>query len=118
MKRWSILSGIAVILLSLFVQPACAQGSDSRQAGGGFWVVESNLATPHIVTVRFYEEGNRLIYEEHLTGVRMNVSKRRTQRRLDQQLRDVLTLAKARENGAADVSDSARAAGISWGKER
>lgn len=95
------------MLLSLFVQPACAQSSDSRPVSGGFWVVESNLATPHIVTVRFYEEGNRLICEEHLTGVRMDVRKRGTRRKLDQRLRDAL--AKARAVGAG---------GVSWSKER
>jgi hypothetical protein len=114
MQRSSILSGIAVILLSLFVQCACAQdeirfgnrkigaGVSGHQGGSGhqgesaegFWVIESNLATPEIVTVKFYEAGNRLIYEEHLVGVRMDVSKRRTRRRLDQSLRDAQALAR------------------------
>lgn len=129
MNRSSILSGIAVILLSLSARSVCAQ------TGDGFWVVESNLATPRSVTVKFYEEGNRLIYEEHLTGVRMDVSKRRTRRRLDQSLRDARALAKStteegtrsawqenkralEDRGLVAARFGVGVAGISWSKER
>jgi hypothetical protein len=112
------------MVLSLSVRPACAQSSDSHPVSSGFWVVESNLATPRIVTVRYYEEGNRLIDEEHLTGVRMDVSKRGTRRRLDQRLRDALALEKVRAADgegparAAGGQDPPRADGVSWNKER
>ncbi|WP_431217209.1 hypothetical protein ACQ86N_23345 [Puia sp. P3] len=84
MKHSYMLTGIAVILISLFVQYAAAQ----TKTGDGFWVVESSLAAPRDVTVRFYGEGSVLIYEEHLMGVRMDVGKRRTRRKLDGSLLD------------------------------
>jgi len=84
MKRSYILTGIVVILLSLMVQTAGAQA----KTGDGFWVVESSLAAPQDVIVRFYEQGNVLIYEEHLTGVRMDISSRSTRRKLDRSLLD------------------------------
>jgi hypothetical protein len=118
MKHKSILTAVAAVLLSLFVQSAYAQNGNGRQTSGGFWVVESNLATPHIVTVRFYEEGKQLIYEEHLTGVRMDVSKGGTRRRLDQSLRDARAAWQESRRVLEDKGLVSARFGISWSKER
>ena len=68
--------------------PGAVTSSVPAHTDGGFWVIESNKATPENVIVRFYEEGNLLIYIEHLSGVPMDLSKRKTRRKLDQSLRD------------------------------
>jgi len=120
MKRSNILTGIAVILLSLFVGSAGAQ----TKTGNGFWVVESSLAAPRDVKVRFYEEGNVLIYEEHLTGVRMDVSKRRTRRKLDQSLLDARAVWQENKRALEDRGLVAARFGViaggisSWGNQR
>lgn len=98
MKRQYILIYIAVILMGLFGLRAGAQ----TNGGGGFWVVESSLAAPRDVIVRFYEERNVLIYEEHLMGVRMDVSKRRTRRKLDQSLLDARVVWQANKRTTGD----------------
>jgi hypothetical protein len=44
----------------------------------GYWVVESNIKTPLISIVYFYNNDNQLIYKEKLDGVRINIKKRKT----------------------------------------
>jgi hypothetical protein len=120
MKHSYILTGIAVILISLFVQSAAAQ----TKSADGFWVVESSLAAPRDVTVRFYEEGSVLIYEEHLMGVRMDVSKRRTRRKLDRSLCEVRAAWQVNKRATEDRGIVAARFGVdpggtsSWGSQR
>ncbi|GAA4327154.1 hypothetical protein [Flaviaesturariibacter amylovorans] len=56
----------------------------------GYWVVESNLQRPKEATVYFYNAGHELVYQEALHGVRLNLDRPRTVRRLNNVLRETI----------------------------
>jgi hypothetical protein len=83
MKSIQIFSiALAIALTSL---TASAQSPER-----GFWVIITNAANPFFATVKFYDLENHPIYEEQLSGVRLDVNKRKTRKRLNQSLRSAL----------------------------
>src|SRR5687767_7670918 len=68
----------------------------------GYWVVESNLKIRKAYMVLFYTNEGSLIYSEHISGVKLNIKKRKTLMKLKNAL-DATMLAwekskKVREN--------------------
>ena len=52
----------------------------------GFWVVESNTATPKISTVYFYTSDAVLIYIENVNGKKINVKRKKVKKQLNKVL--------------------------------
>jgi hypothetical protein len=52
----------------------------------GYWMVESNIHDRLYHIVRFYNNGNELVYTEHLNGVKLNIHKRKTKMKLKKAL--------------------------------
>ena len=51
----------------------------------GFWVVEHNINLPRVQTIKFYNDNNKLIYEETVYS-KLNIKKKKTRLALDQVL--------------------------------
>jgi hypothetical protein len=90
MKSLDILSMTIAIGLGLTGASAQAPSRAGTIPENGFWVVVTNEKTPDMATVQFYDLSKHLIYEEHLTGVRFDLSKRITRKRLNQSLQSAL----------------------------
>jgi hypothetical protein len=61
----------------------------------GYWVVITNDKEPLSVTVKFYDLQNHLLYQEHLTGVSLDIHKKRICRALNSRLQAALKLSAA-----------------------
>ncbi|RYG53654.1 MAG: hypothetical protein EOO01_03795 [Chitinophagaceae bacterium] len=57
----------------------------------GYWIVEGNVKTPRNHTIRFYTNENILVYQESLTGIKLNVNKRKVKMKLKQVLESSVT---------------------------
>jgi hypothetical protein len=92
MKRKQFIP-IVVLLFVGTVLPACLK-AQGRRVGPvpekGFWEVVSNIATPKEATVQFYDLERHLIYQERVVGVKLDLSSRRTCRRLNRSLQVAL----------------------------
>ena len=64
-------------LLSMEVQ---AQKPMSKE---GFWVVESNVATPQVATVYFYNAQHQLVYKEAIQHLQLDLTKAKVRRQLN-----------------------------------
>lgn len=54
------------------------------------WVVESNIKTPRNSTIKFYNEKQELIYQETITGKKINISNKRVQKGLNSILKQLV----------------------------
>lgn len=52
----------------------------------GTWVIESNIKTPKIQTIRFYNSDEELIYEEKYTSKKLRIRDKKVRAVLDQTL--------------------------------
>ncbi|MBS1660993.1 MAG: hypothetical protein JST68_08070 [Bacteroidetes bacterium] len=77
---------VTMILLAT-IGVSSAQGP---VATNGYWVVVSNVSQPKDASVKFYDLANHLIYEEHVTGVQLDLSKRKTLKKLNRSLQSAL----------------------------
>ncbi|MBL7757049.1 MAG: hypothetical protein JNL59_06640 [Chitinophagaceae bacterium] len=65
----------------------------------GYWVVESNMNQPQQYTIRFYNNQHELIGRKDLSGIKLNVRKRKTKMMLRESLESSLEAwAKNRNN--------------------
>ncbi|AMJ65667.1 hypothetical protein [Hymenobacter sp. PAMC 26628] len=81
-----------LLLLGALAGPARAQAPAARP---GYWNVETNLTTRDYTVVRFYDGHDRLVYEERLAGLCLDLARpgrrrRRTARQLNHVLAGVL----------------------------
>lgn len=53
----------------------------------GYWVVESNIYTPKVNIVYFYNNDNLMVYKENVNGVVINLKKRRVKMGLKKALK-------------------------------
>jgi hypothetical protein len=56
----------------------------------GFWVVETNAKIPTGSIIRFYTEDAKLVYEEHIEKICLDIKRRKTVILLDAALDEVL----------------------------
>ena len=61
-------------------------------SGKGYWVVEGNVHTPLNTIIRFYNNANELVYTETLSGVKLDIRKRRGKMKLKKALEKTLLL--------------------------
>jgi len=76
MKKYVVLI-TATFFLSAISNPIQAQRKNFIPEKG-FWQLVSNVHIKKNTQVQFYDDSLRLIYEETVTGVRMNVKRKKT----------------------------------------
>ncbi|TMI69630.1 MAG: hypothetical protein E6H09_19550 [Bacteroidetes bacterium] len=57
----------------------------------GYWVLESNIHQPLDHVIRFYNNDNTLIYTETVTGMKINLKKKKVKMKLKIALESALT---------------------------
>ncbi len=82
MKMKKILTA-AVLFCS--IQVAIAQDIKNDKSKGT-WVVESNVMSPKIQVIKFYNSREELIYQEEVKNKRIRIDKERVRRSLDKAL--------------------------------
>lgn len=97
----SVLLGMALMAQTL---PAKKEKSRPRipawVSDKGYWVLERNINNPGTHTVLFYDNNNKLMYSETISGVKLNPESRKTK----------MKLKKALENSAATWATGSPAA--------
>jgi uncharacterized protein YxeA len=68
------------ILVTMVVGSLAQNKANTNQ---GFWVIENNINLPKVQTVRFYDAGSKLMYEETVY-TKLNTKKKKTQVALNQ----------------------------------
>jgi len=74
-----------LIQATLFAQDK-RQDTPEWVSSKGWWVVESNIHTPKVNIVYFYNNDGVLVYKEKIEGLRINSSKKATRMQLKQVL--------------------------------
>jgi hypothetical protein len=82
-KKWIILVALGFFAFNSFAQPVKIPRWVSDK---GYWVVESNLNNPLDHLIRFYNNDDVLIYTEKLSGIRLDVSRRKVKMKLKKAL--------------------------------
>ena len=63
----------------------------------GYWVVEGNIHTPLDHIIRFYNNANELVYTETLSGVKLDIRKKKVKMKLKRALETTLLLCEQRK---------------------
>ena len=87
--RQKLKSVLSLIILALISIGSLAQLQRKTQpsipkwvSDKGYWIIESNIHTPLDHIVSFYNNDHVLLYQEALTGVRLNPEKRKAKMKL------------------------------------
>jgi hypothetical protein len=73
-----------IITICILAFAAAAGQAQNKIANvRGFWVIEHNVNLPRVQTIKFYNDNNKLIYEETVYS-KLNIKKQRTRLALDQ----------------------------------
>ncbi len=87
---------LAVTALGLVLSTAYSQQGSSIVApwasDKGFWVVEGNIHDPLNNTIRFYNNENELVHTETLSGVKLDIRKKKVKMKLKKALEQTLLL--------------------------
>ena len=87
---------LAVAVFSLIVSVTYAQDDSSITApwasDKGYWVVEGNIHAPLDHIIRFYNNENDLVYTETLSGVKLDIRKKKVKMKLKKALETALLL--------------------------
>ena len=87
MKHYATL--LICIWLTAVSNTSIAQASTIKEripkwmSNKGFWVIESNIATPKQAIVYFYNNDKTLVYKEAITAVRININRKKVCKRLE-----------------------------------
>jgi len=97
MKKYSIGITFLFLLIGLLqAQSSMAQVSNACcMPANGYWEVITNDKEPLSVTVKYYDLQKHLLYQEHLTGVSLDLNKKRICRALNSRLKAALKLSAA-----------------------
>jgi hypothetical protein len=96
---------LAIVVAALTITPLLIPTRSAAQKTGdwipenGFWEVISNDNDRRQATVRFYDLAGHLVYTEHLTGITIDVKKKKTCRVLNETLQTALAAAGYRGAG-------------------
>lgn len=103
-KSWLLASVISLISMLTFGQRVPSQQERRPKfpdwvSDKGYWVVESNINSPldHIIT--FYNNDNKLLYKETLTGVKLNPEKRKVKMKLKKVLESAVLAWEHKKDG-------------------
>lgn len=94
MKKFALpllLLAFSTITLSCAAQSSRAAAKTPRWlSDNGWWVIEHNKKTPKNSVVYFYNNNRELVYQEKVTGVRLNINRKKTLLHLNQVLTQAL----------------------------
>lgn len=89
----------------LFCSIQVAMGQDIKNdKSKGTWVVESNVMSPKIQVIKFYNASEELIYQEEVKNKRIRIEKERVRRSLDKALNYALLNGKTLEPDSLTAS--------------
>ncbi|HEY1060934.1 MAG TPA: hypothetical protein VGE44_04580 [Daejeonella sp.] len=91
----------AVLFCSIQVGIAQEITSDKSK---GTWVVESNVLSPKIQVIKFYNSREELIYQEEVKNKRIRIEKERVRKSLDKALNYALVNEKVLERDSLTAS--------------
>lgn len=74
---------LIITICILAFAAAAVQAQNKVTHTPGFWVIEHNANLPRVQTVRFYNDNNKLMYEETVYS-KLNIKKKKTRLALDQ----------------------------------
>ncbi|WP_410222331.1 hypothetical protein [Pedobacter sp.] len=83
-----ILTAITVFLMAAWTKA-------QYKADFANWVIESNVKTPKIQVIKFYNAQQELIYEEEVKGFKVNINREKVRTALNAILDEVLQKDKA-----------------------
>lgn len=100
---------MALLLFSFFALTAAAQeeqpATTAKWASDkGYWVVEGNIHEPLQHTIRFYNNDDVLLYKESLSGVKLNLDKRKVKMKLKKVLESAVIAWEQKKTTEADKS--------------
>ena len=85
------------------IQLAMAQEIKNDKSKGT-WVVESNVMSPKVQVIKFYNSRQELIYQEEVKNKRIRIEKERVRRSLDKALNYALVNEKMLERDSLTAS--------------
>jgi hypothetical protein len=74
---------LIITICILAFAAAAGQAQNKIADVRGFWVIEHNVNLPRVQTIKFYNDNNKLIYEETVYS-KLNIKKQKTRLALDQ----------------------------------
>jgi len=81
----------AMMLVASMLIAGVANGQKKSQIPeNGSWQLVSNKASKKNVTIQFYTNDGKLIYEEKLVNVKLNINRPRVVRKLNKALNEVM----------------------------
>lgn len=92
---------VAVLFCSIQVTIAQDIKNDKSK---GTWVVESNVMSPKVQVIKFYNSREELIYQEEVKNKRIRIEKERVRRYLDKALNYALANEKIAERDSLTAS--------------
>jgi len=100
---------MAVFIFMLLGSFAFGQQAIQKQPGwvsaNGYWVVEGNIHSPLQHTIRFYNNDHLLVGRKDLTGVRLDINKRRVKMKLKDMLEaSLVAWERAKRNRETEVA--------------
>lgn len=84
---------LTLMFLLMLALGAVAKSQTKTSACTDFanWVIESNTKTPKNATVKFYNHKQELIYQEEITGIKLNVKNKKIVEKLNTVLQQLIT---------------------------
>jgi len=64
----------------------------------GYWVIETNIHTPDHSIIRFYDNTHEMIYQETITGIVLNIKKRKVKMHLKNLLEQAIIANAQKQN--------------------
>ena len=108
---WLLLILLSLTSIGSFAQLSFQQERRPKLPGWvsekGYWVVESNIHSPLNHVVSFYTNDNQLIYNETLTGIKLNPEKRKVKLKLKKILESAVLAQENKKEGARSVQEMA-----------
>ena len=87
-----------IVFLSIFIITTAAHAQEASSfkapwiSDKGYWNTETNIHDPLNHIIRFYTNDGRLFHTEKLSGVKLNVDKRKTKMKLKKALEETIAL--------------------------
>jgi hypothetical protein len=80
---------LCTVFLLVFTLFSSAAATAQYSVDEGYWLVESNVFTKDFTVVKFYSDTHSLIYEEKLTGICLDITRRKNVKMLNRTLKMV-----------------------------
>ena len=101
-------AGIFALVLCLTQIGASAQQSNEHipkwVSEQGYWVIEGNVNAPLNHVIRFYNNDDVQVYKESLTGVKLNINKRKVKMKLKKVLESAILAWENKQEKTEDMA--------------